>query len=64
MQRPEESDAAFGEWELNDRMVMSWLLNSMEPSIAEGFLFLDFAREIWESAMEIYREKENHARVY
>ncbi|CAN6459804.1 unnamed protein product [Victoria cruziana] len=62
--RPEESEEAYADWELNDRMVMSWLLNSMEPMIAEGFLFLDSAKEIWEAAAEIYGEKENLARIY
>lgn len=36
-----------------------WLLNSMELSIAEGFLFLDSVKEIWDAAVEIYGEKEN-----
>ncbi|CAN6459980.1 unnamed protein product [Victoria cruziana] len=43
---------------------MSWLLNSMESSIAEGFLFLDSTKEIWEAVSEIYGEKENVARIY
>lgn len=63
-QRPEESDAMLGEWELNDRTMMSCLLNSIEPSIVEEFLFLDYAKEVWDSAVEIYGGKENLARMY
>ncbi|CAN6444480.1 unnamed protein product [Victoria cruziana] len=62
--RPEESEEAYVDWELNDQMVMSWLLNSMEPMVAEGFLFLDSAKGIWETETEIYDEKENLARIY
>lgn len=43
---------------------MSWLLNSMESSVADGFLFLDSTHEIWESIVEIYGGRENLARVY
>lgn len=43
---------------------MSWLLNSMESTIAEGFLFIDSVKEVWDAAVEIYGEKENLARVY
>lgn len=60
----EESDTTFNEWELNNRMVVSWLLNSMEPSFIEGLLFLDSIKEIWNLAAKIYEEKENLARVY
>lgn len=43
---------------------MSWLLNSLEPTVAEGFLFLDSVREIWKSIAEMYGSKKNVARVY
>lgn len=38
---------------------MSWLFNSMEPNVAEGFLFLNITKEIWCSVAEIYNGKEN-----
>lgn len=57
IQRQENTNSEFSEWELNDRTIMSWLLNSMEPSIVEGFMFLVFVQEIWESIVEIYSGK-------
>lgn len=36
----------------------------MEPTIAEGFLFLYSAREIWDFAVEIYGEKKNITHIY
>ncbi|CAN6445887.1 unnamed protein product [Victoria cruziana] len=62
--RPDETETMFSEWEFNDLIGMSWLLNSIELSIAEDFLFLDSAREMWDSDVEIYRKKENVARIY
>lgn len=33
---------------------MLWLLNSMGPTIVEGFLFLNSVKEIWDAFAEIY----------
>lgn len=60
--RLEATDPSFSDWEVNDRMF--WLLNVMNLEIAEGFISLDFAKEIWDSLAEIYGEKGNIARVY
>lgn len=54
IERPESH--SYKEWETNDRIVMSWLLNSMEPAIAMSFLFLDSMKEIWDSLVDIYGE--------
>ncbi|CAN6439671.1 unnamed protein product [Victoria cruziana] len=61
---PEESDSSYPEWEQNDKTVMAWLLNSMSPNVAEGFLFMDMTKEIWDVVAEIYGEKENIARIF
>ncbi|KAF3793266.1 hypothetical protein EJ110_NYTH10072 [Nymphaea thermarum] len=45
-------------------MVMAWLLNSMEPSIATPFTYQDTAHRIWEALKELYSEQNNLARVY
>lgn len=51
--RPEKFDPTYDEWEANDRIVMFWLLNSMDPVIAEGFLFLNSIKKIWDSLADI-----------
>lgn len=61
---PSTVDLAYEDWEANDKIVMSWLLNSMNPTIAEGFLFLNTMKEVWDSLKEIYREWHNLARIY
>lgn len=45
--RPDKFDLSYDEWEANDRIVMSWLFNSMNLVIAEGFVFLDLMKKIW-----------------
>ncbi|KAF3776025.1 TMV resistance protein [Nymphaea thermarum] len=53
---PSREDPNYVECEANDRIIMSWILNSMEQKIVEGFLFLYSAKELWDSLAEIYSE--------
>lgn len=55
--KPKVTDASFSEWEANDCTIMSWFLNDMSPEIAKGFIFQDYAKEIWDYIAEIYGEK-------
>ena len=43
---------------------MSWLTNSMEPSISITYMFLAIAQEIWEAAKKTFLELGNSAHVY
>lgn len=61
---PPITDPTYEEWEANNKIIMLWLFNSMEPTIATWFLFLDTVKEVWDSVEEIYGEVHNLARVY
>lgn len=50
--RPAEEDPLLGQWESENSLVMSWLINSMQPAIARGYLFLDSAYKIWSAASQ------------
>ncbi|KAL5729782.1 hypothetical protein ACHQM5_002683 [Ranunculus cassubicifolius] len=63
-QAPAEADPSYEKWETDNLTVMSWLINSMEPHIRRGFLFLNTAKEIWDSASQTYSQQKNIARVY
>jgi hypothetical protein len=39
--------ADFTLWEMCDKMVLSSLLNAVEPDLAEGVIYVDTTREIW-----------------
>jgi hypothetical protein len=43
---------------------MGWLLNSIEPHIADSFLLQETAKEVWDSLKELYGERNTTARVY
>ena len=41
--RPDSYDPSFSVWDINNSMVMSWLINSMDNSIAEIYLLYSSA---------------------
>lgn len=45
-------------------MVITWLINSMEPLIGKPFMFLPTARDVWEAARDPYSDLENHSQLF
>ena len=50
--RPAANFAQINQWIRCDSMVLSWLLNSMIPELAEAFLYVDSTQELWSELME------------
>ena len=47
-----EDSSDFQKWIRNDSVVMSWLMNSMEKSMAEDFIFINTSEELWKEVCE------------
>ena len=43
---PPEDDPTFQNWDLEDSIVIVWLINSMELNIGQMYLFLPTAKEV------------------
>ncbi|KAM1588797.1 hypothetical protein FF1_027828 [Malus domestica] len=54
IEAPQPSSTSYGAWHANDQLVMSWILNSMEPKLSELFSYSKFSRILWESIKEMY----------
>ena len=61
---PEADNPSYKIWDEQNSMVMSWLINSMNPHISQVFLFLPSARNLWDAATETYSYLENTAHLY
>lgn len=59
-----ETDKDYEEWHPIDKLVMSWLLNSMEPKISEIFAFSGNALDLWESIRDFYGHQKNAAHIF
>ena len=58
------TDLSYEHWLDIEGVVHRWLLESILPTISREFLFLNSAREVWESAKESYSKKNNLATIY
>ncbi|KAM1294032.1 hypothetical protein ACFX13_014435 [Malus domestica] len=61
---PESTSLSFDAWHSNDQLVMSWILNSMEPKLSELFSYSGSSHLLWESVKEMYGSQNNAARVF
>ncbi|EXC33077.1 ADP-ribosylation factor GTPase-activating protein AGD4 [Morus notabilis] len=63
-QKPKEGLESIETWESENALIMSWLINSMEPTISKTYMFLATAQEIWEAAKETFSDLGNSAQNY
>ncbi|KAI3700839.1 hypothetical protein L2E82_45478 [Cichorium intybus] len=61
--RPPLDDSNYSTWFRVNSMVISWLLNSLHPTIAQSVLFLQTANEIWKELNHRY-EQTDGALIY
>ncbi|XP_075515435.1 uncharacterized protein LOC142550082 [Primulina tabacum] len=62
--RPAETEPTFKTWRSENSLVMAWLLNSMELSIAKPHMFMKTAKEVWDSVRETYSDSENSSKIF
>lgn len=61
---PEKGDPNLNKWQLENSLVMSWLLNTMTNEIGENFLYYDTAKEMWDAVKETYSNVDNTSAVF
>ncbi|KAG8497017.1 hypothetical protein CXB51_008247 [Gossypium anomalum] len=54
--RPTTADPTYATWELNNSIVMAWLINSMEGHISRTYLFFKTAKDMWDAELDMYYE--------
>ncbi|XP_078165216.1 uncharacterized protein LOC144559922 [Carex rostrata] len=53
------------EWEIHDNLIMSWLLNSMEPQISELFMIgAETSAKLWTEIRKMYSKQNNFAHIF
>lgn len=60
---PMSEDSAYKGWKTENNMVMSWLINSMNPKTGENFMLHSTAK-IWEVAKEIFSISEDVSELF
>ncbi|XP_068331728.1 uncharacterized protein [Pyrus communis] len=61
---PETTAPDYAAWVSQDQLIMSWLLNFMEPKMAEIFSYSVSSHQLWNSVRDMYGDLNNAARVF
>ncbi|RVW94161.1 Retrovirus-related Pol polyprotein from transposon RE1 [Vitis vinifera] len=61
---PETTKPGFRKWKIENSMIMSWLINSMNNDIGENFLLFGTAKDIWDATKETYSSSENTSELF
>ncbi|KAL4282295.1 hypothetical protein GQ457_03G025720 [Hibiscus cannabinus] len=66
LKQPSDTTDSVGaaKWIQENNQVMSWLLNSMIPSVGRNFLLYTSAADIWNAVQETYSSKDNDSALY
>ncbi|KAK8934710.1 hypothetical protein KSP39_PZI014426 [Platanthera zijinensis] len=64
MKEPDPTSPDWQQWESENSLVMSWLTNSMQESIARNYLFLANAADIWRRAESTYSRRGSAAQIF
>ena len=63
VKEPAETNPNFQTWTIENAVVMAWLLNSIEPTIAKTYLFLSTV-EIWDTVKKTYSDRKNYFQIF
>ena len=58
------TDPSFPAWDINNSMVMSWILNSMDNSIAKIYLLYPIAKAIWDVVTVAYSDLKDSSQMF
>ncbi|GAV70403.1 LOW QUALITY PROTEIN: UBN2_3 domain-containing protein, partial [Cephalotus follicularis] len=59
--KPEQGDAQ-NKWITTNYLIMSYLINSMDPTVA-GYLLMESSTDIWTSAEKTFSKKKNTSQM-
>nr|CAN64661.1 hypothetical protein VITISV_034785 [Vitis vinifera] len=61
---PETTEPGFKKWKIENSMIMSWLINSMNNDIGENFLLFGTTKDIWDATKETYSSSKNTSELF
>lgn len=62
--KPKIEDPNYQNWEIQNSMVMAWLIHSMDKSIGDCYLFYSTTQEIWDAMALAYSDLKDSSQVY
>ena len=63
-QAPKFDDPTYHVWDVENSMILSWLVNSMESKIGQTYMYLKTAKLPWNVVSKTYSDLGNSSQVY
>ena len=61
---PSTTDPGYDRWEIENSVIMSWLINSMVPELGESFYRMKTAKAIWDTVASTFSRRGNYAQEF
>ena len=61
---PAENDPSYDEWEAEDALVKSWLINSTTDKLMAHFVLCGMAKVVWDAVKRSYLDVLDSSQVY
>ena len=61
---PDSKDPLYDIWDVENSMVMMWLVNSMEEEISSNYMCFSTAKELWDEITAMYSDLGNQSQIY
>ena len=60
---PSEKLGKYVTWDEDNDIVMSWIMNSVETHIADGLIYYNTAKQMWDNLRDTYSQETNVSRI-
>ena len=60
----EKTDPSYALWDVENSMIMAWLVNAMEEEISLNYMCYSTAKELWDNVTHIYSNLGNYSQIY
>ena len=61
---PTKTDHSYATWDVENSMIMAWLVNSMEEEISSNYMCYPTSKALWDNIIQMYSDLGNQSQIY
>ena len=61
---PTKMDHSYATWDVENSMIMAWLVNSMEEEISSNYMCYPTSKALWDNIIQMYSDLGNQSQIY
>ncbi|KAK4274045.1 hypothetical protein QN277_017337 [Acacia crassicarpa] len=63
-QPSDKNSSAWVQWDTDNSLVCSWLINAMSPQIKRSFMYIPTAKDIWDAVRDSYVDAKDLSQLF